>query len=90
MWINGLGSSQKSLLIYIHTQFNKVIPFLAIDMDLMNLNQSAHGDREFGFILAKMGINRKTVVGHWEDFAVQDKIGKWSRVALGKNEMQHL
>lgn len=90
MWINGLGSLHKPLLIYTHTQFNKDIPCLAIDMDFMNLNQSAHGDREFGFILAKMGINRKIVVGHWEDFPVQDKIGIWSRVALGKNEMQHL
>ncbi len=66
MWINGLVALQKPLL-HFHTQFNRDIPFESIDMDFMNLNQSAHGDREFGFILAKMNINRKIVVGHWED-----------------------
>ncbi len=89
MWINGLVALQKPLL-HFHTQFNRDIPFESIDMDFMNLNQSAHGDREFGFILAKMNINRKIVVGHWEDSAVQEKIGIWTRVALGKNEMQNL
>ncbi len=89
MWINGLVALQKPLL-HFHTQFNRDIPFESIDMDFMNLNQSAHGDREFGFLLAKMNIKRKIVVGHWEDSAVQEKIGIWTRVALGKNEMQHL
>ena len=65
MWIAGLAVLQKPLL-HLHTQFNRDLPWGEIDMDFMNLNQSAHGDREFGFIGTRMGLKRKTVVGHWQ------------------------
>jgi L-arabinose isomerase len=87
MWITGLNILQKPLL-HLHTQFNRDIPFDAIDMDFMNLNQSAHGDREFGFIMTRMRLNRKVVVGHWESESVQEKINIWSRVAVAKHKMQ--
>src|SRR5476651_1033961 len=74
MWIRGLDALQKPLL-HLHTQFNSALPWSEIDMDYMNLHQSAHGDREFGFIQTRMGIARKTVVGHWADPAVQQRIG---------------
>lgn len=89
MWINGLNAFQKPLM-HLHTQFNRDIPFADIDMDFMNLNQSAHGDREFGHILTKMGINRKTVVGHWQDPEVLESINVWSRVAVAAHEMKAL
>jgi L-arabinose isomerase len=89
MWIKGLTVLQKPLL-HLHTQFNRDIPYAEIDMDFMNLNQSAHGDREHGFILTKMKINRKTVVGHWDSASVKAKIGVWTRVCLGRNEMKNL
>jgi L-arabinose isomerase len=89
MWIKGLTVLQKPLL-HLHTQFNRDIPYAEIDMDFMNLNQSAHGDREHGFILTKMKINRKTVVGHWDSGSVKAKIGVWARVCLGRNEMRNL
>ncbi|AWV99534.1 L-arabinose isomerase [Arcticibacterium luteifluviistationis] len=89
MWINGLNALQKPLL-HLHTQFNRDIPFADIDMDFMNLNQSAHGDREFGHILTKMNIKRKTVVGHWQDPEVLESINVWSRVAVAANEMKTL
>jgi L-arabinose isomerase len=89
MWIKGLTALQKPLL-HFHTQFNRDIPYSEIDMDFMNLNQSAHGDREHGFILTKMKINRKTVVGHWDSASVKAKIGVWSRICLGRNEMKNL
>ncbi|MDH5382302.1 MAG: L-arabinose isomerase, partial [Cyclobacteriaceae bacterium] len=89
MWIAGLNYLKKPLC-HLHTQFNTEIPWNSIDMDFMNLNQSAHGDREFGFIMSRMRINRKIVVGHWQEAAVQQKLDVWSRVALGWNEMQHL
>ena len=66
MWIGGLKILNKPLL-HLHTQFNRDIPWKDIDMDFMNLNQSAHGDREFGFIMSRMRLNRKVVVGHWQD-----------------------
>jgi L-arabinose isomerase len=66
MWIRGLNILQKPLL-HLHTQYNRDIPWAAIDMDFMNLNQSAHGDREFGFIVSRMRKNRKVVTGHWQD-----------------------
>ena len=66
MWINGLKTLQKPML-HFHTQFNQDIPWADIDMDFMNLNQSAHGGREFGFINTRMRLNRKVVVGHWQD-----------------------
>ncbi|MDR0765564.1 MAG: L-arabinose isomerase [Odoribacteraceae bacterium] len=80
MWIKGLQEFNKPLL-HLHTQFNKEIPWSEIDMDFMNLNQSAHGDREFGHIVSRMRKNRKVVVGHWSDARVQERIGAWMRVA---------
>jgi L-arabinose isomerase len=89
MWINGLKILNKPLC-HLHTQFNAEIPWNSIDMDFMNLNQSAHGDREFGFIMSRMRIKRKVVVGHWQSERVRKKLGVWSRVALGWDEMQRL
>src|SRR4249919_318450 len=89
MWIAGLAVLQKPLL-HLHTQFNRDLPWGEIDMDFMNLNQSAHGDREFGFIGTRMGLTRKTVVGHWRDPSVVDRIGTWSRAACGWREAQTL
>ncbi|MFL5773131.1 MAG: L-arabinose isomerase [Flavisolibacter sp.] len=87
MWINGLKFLQKPLL-HLHTQFNRDIPWNTIDMDFMNLNQSAHGDREFGFIMSRMKMERKVVVGHWEDAGVQQKINTWCRAAAAWSDMQ--
>jgi len=89
MWISGLAILNKPFL-HLHTQFNREIPWNEIDMDFMNLNQSAHGGREFGFICSRMRINRKVVVGYWEDENVQKKVGIWSRAALGLNESNGL
>ncbi|HEX8426990.1 L-arabinose isomerase [Hymenobacter sp.] len=80
MWINGLKILQKPLA-HLHTQFNRDIPWADINMDFMNTNQSAHGDREFGFIGARMGIKRKVIVGHWQDSAVHQSLSVWARVA---------
>lgn len=87
MWINGLKILQKPVL-HLHTQFNRDIPWSTIDMDFMNLNQSAHGDREFGFIMSRLRIERKVVVGHWQDEAVLDQINTWSRAAAGWADWQ--
>ena len=87
MWIGGLKILQKPLL-HLHTQFNRDIPWNDIDMDFMNLNQSAHGDREFGFIMTRMRLNRKVVVGHWENTEVHEHIGIWARAAAGWNDLQ--
>ena len=87
MWINGLKILSKPLL-HFHTQFNRDIPWNTIDMDFMNLNQSAHGDREFGFITARMNINRKVVVGHWQDEESLEKINCWSRAAAAWQDWQ--
>lgn len=87
MWIRGLHLLQKPLL-HLHTQFNRDIPWGDIDMDFMNLNQSAHGDREFGHICARMGIKRKVVAGHWQDEEVMERIGVWSRVAAAWADAQ--
>jgi len=87
MWIGGLKILQKPLL-HLHTQFNRDIPWDSIDMDFMNLNQSAHGDREFGFIMSRMRLNRKVLVGHWEDPEVLSQINAWSRVAAGWHDWQ--
>ena len=89
MWIAGLRILNKPLC-HLHTQFNAEIPWNDIDMDFMNLNQSAHGDREFGYIMSRMRIKRKVVVGHWKEERVHHKIGIWSRVALGWDEMRNL
>lgn len=80
MWIRGLSINRKPVL-HLHTQYNREIPWDTIDMDYMNLNQSAHGDREHGYIHARMRLPRKVVVGHWEDPEVREKIAKWMRVA---------
>lgn len=87
MWIRGLTSLQKPLL-HLHTQFNRDIPWSTMDMDFMNLNQAAHGDREFGFMVSRLRKNRKVVVGHWAADSVQKKIGDWTRVAAGWNDWQ--
>jgi L-arabinose isomerase len=87
MWIGGLKILQKPLL-HLHTQFNRDIPWDSIDMDFMNLNQSAHGDREFGFIMSRMRLERKVVVGHWQDNEVLEQINAWSRAAAGWNDWQ--
>ena len=87
MWINGLKILRKPLL-HLHTQFNRDIPWSEIDMDFMNLNQSAHGDREFGFMMSRMRMNRKVVVGHWQDKNVISQIAGWTRSALGWNDWQ--
>jgi L-arabinose isomerase len=89
MWINGLKILQKPFL-HLHTQFNRDIPWDSIDMDFMNLNQSAHGDREFGFICTRMKKARKVVVGHWQDQSIQSQIAEWQRVALAWAETQSL
>lgn len=88
MWINGLKILQKPLL-HLHTQFNRDIPWGSIDMDFMNLNQSAHGDREFGFMMSRMRIERKVVVGHWQDKKVLEQINTWCRAAAGWFDMQN-
>jgi len=80
MWIAGLSLLKKPFL-HLHTQYGREIPWSEIDMDFMNLNQSAHGDREFGFIGSRMRLNRKVVVGHWQDDDVQSNIGIWIRAA---------
>ena len=80
MWIHGLQALNKPLL-HFHTQFNKEIPWDKIDMDFMNLNQSAHGDREFGHMVTRMRKNRKVVAGHWQDEKAQAQIAVWMRVA---------
>ncbi|QIK59432.1 L-arabinose isomerase [Dysgonomonas sp. HDW5A] len=87
MWIQGLKDYKKPLL-HLHTQFNKEIPWSEIDMDFMNLNQSAHGDREFGHMVSRMRKNRKVVVGHWSDAKVQAKIAVWQRVAAAWADAQ--
>ena len=89
MWIGGLNTLRKPLL-HLHTQFDRELPWGQIDMDYMNLNQSAHGDREFGYIESRMGVARKTVVGHWSDRLVQERIGTWIRAACGWQEAQRL
>jgi len=89
MWISGLKRLSKPLL-HFHTQFNRDIPWNDIDMDFMNLNQSAHGDREFGFICSRLRMERKVVVGHWQDKEVLRSIGAWSRAALGALEARTL
>ena len=88
-WILGLQEYRKPLL-HLHTQFNMEIPYDTIDMDFMNENQSAHGDREFGHMVTRMGIERKVVVGHWSDEKLQKKIGSWMRTAIGIVESSHI
>src|SRR6195952_5183499 len=87
MWIGGLKILRKPLL-HLHTQFNRDIPWGEIDMDFMNLNQSAHGDREFGFIMSRMRMSRKVVVGFWQEEKVIQRIGVWIRAAAAWNDWQ--
>jgi len=89
MWIAGLSELKKPLL-HLHTQYNRDIPWDTIDMDFMNTNQAAHGDREFGFIGARMGIARKVVVGHWQDPQARARIGGWQRTAVAAAESREL
>ncbi|MGW8316314.1 MAG: L-arabinose isomerase [Bacteroidales bacterium] len=85
MWIAGLRALSKPF-VHLHTQFNRDIPWDSIDMDFMNLNQSAHGGREFGFIASRLRIDRKVVVGHWADQEVQRKLSVWMRAASAWHE----
>jgi L-arabinose isomerase len=89
MWINGLSILNKPLLQF-HTQFNAQIPWDSIDMDFMNLNQTAHGGREFGFIGARMRQQHSVVSGHWQDKRAQERIGGWMRQAVSKQDTRHL
>ncbi len=87
MWINGLKVLQKPA-VHLHTQYNRDIPWASIDMDFMNLNQAAHGDREHGFIWTRLRKDRKVIVGHWKDEKVQAKIGAFARAALAWADWQ--
>lgn len=89
MWINGLAINKKPIL-HLHTQFNRDIPWDTIDMDFMNTNQSAHGDREHGYIHTRMHLPRKVVVGHYQDPEVIKGIAKWQRVCVAVAESKNL
>ncbi len=88
-WILGLQEYRKPLL-HFHTQFNREIPYDTIDMDFMNENQAAHGDREYGHIFSRLGMERKVIMGYWADAEVQQKIGAWMRTAVGVMESSHV
>lgn len=87
MWIPGLKILNKPF-VHLHTQFNRLIPWSDIDMDFMNLNQSAHGGREFGFICTRMKLNRKVIVGYWQDDDVQAELATWLRAACAWHDSQ--
>ncbi len=87
MWIGGLTQLKKPVL-HLHTQFNRDLPWSSIDMDFMNLNQAAHGDREAGHLHARLGLARAIAVGHWSDPLVRERIERWSRVAYGWQALQ--
>ncbi len=89
MWILGLKEFRKPLC-HLHTQFNEEIPYDTIDMDFMNENQSAHGDREYGHIVTRMGIARRIIVGHWASEDVQNKLASWMITAIGVTESSHI
>lgn len=89
MWIAGFTALKKPYL-HVNTQFNQDIPWDEIDMDFMNLNQSAHGDREHGYISARMRLKHKVIAGHWQDETFQDKMGIWMRAAVGAMESRKL
>ncbi len=89
MWIAGLVTLQKPFA-HLHTQFNRDLPWGTIDMDFMNLNQAAHGDREFGFICSRLRLNRKVVVGHWQDQDVHGRLDVWMRAACAWADSQRL
>lgn len=88
-WILGLQEYRKPLC-HLHTQFNMEIPYDTIDMDFMNENQSAHGDREYGHIVTRMGIERKVIMGHWSDEKVVKRLADWMRTAVGIMESSHI
>lgn len=88
-WISGLRALSKPMA-HLHTQYNRDIPWADIDMDFINLNQAAHGDREFGFMLSRLRMNRKVVVGHWSDPEVQERLGVWSRAACAWADSQDM
>ena len=88
-WILGLKEYRKPLC-HLHTQFNQEIPYDTIDMDFMNENQSAHGGREYGHMVTRMGIERKVIVGHWADKKVQERLASWMRTAVGIMESSHI
>jgi L-arabinose isomerase len=87
MWINGLKQLRKPVA-HLHTQYNRDIPWATIDMDFMNMNQAAHGDREHGFIWSRLRLNRKVVVGFWQEKSVQQKLGAWARAAAAWADWQ--
>ncbi|MEO6004428.1 MAG: L-arabinose isomerase [Opitutus sp.] len=87
MWIRGLSTLKKPFC-HLHTQFNRDLPWDVIDMDFMNLNQAAHGDREAGFLHTRLRLNRKVVVGHWSDVEVQERLGAWVRAARAWHDWQ--
>ncbi len=89
MWIAGLKALQKPF-VHLHTQYNRELPWSTIDMDFMNLNQAAHGDREFGFIGSRMRLNRKVVVGFWQDADVLSELATWARAAFAWHDAQML
>ena len=89
MWIAGLDALDKPLL-HLHTQAGMALPWSTIDMDFMNLNQAAHGDREFGYIQSRLGVPRKTVAGHVDAPAVGERVAAWARAALGRHELRQL
>jgi L-arabinose isomerase len=89
MWITGMDALRKPFL-HLHTQANVELPWASIDMDFMNLNQAAHGDREFAFIATRLGVPRKTVAGHVSDPKVVSRIGVWARAALAKADLAAL
>ena len=89
MWIRGLQVLAKPLL-HLHTQFNREIPWDSIDMDFMNLNQSAHGDREFGHLLSRLQINHKILAGHWQSPHIIKGLACWMRAALGWHTLQNM
>ena len=88
-WILGLQEYRKPLL-HLHTQFNQEIPYDSIDMDFMNENQSAHGDREFGHMVTRMGLVREVIAGFWDDDSVKKRIASWMRTAVGIVESSHI
>jgi L-arabinose isomerase len=89
MWLGGLRSLSKPVA-HLHTQYNRDLPWSSIDMDFMNLNQAAHGDREFGHLAMRIGLKRKVVVGHWKEPDVQERLAAWARAAAGWQESQRL
>lgn len=89
MWVKGLTALRKPYL-HLNTQFNREIPWNEIDMDFMNLNQSAHGDREHGYIAARLRMNRKVIAGYWQDEEFTREIGVWMRAAVGAKESRQL